>query len=345
MTAYIRQRLQNQFGGNGPGLVPANNVYNTQSFKQFFSPNFVRYTCFGPPKLKNRKYGVMGSAARFTPEMDSSLAKSTTEQEAWIEIAPSPSAYSRARAYNNVKMFYTSCVKPCKLTVYQNNKIIHEDSLITDGKHHVVSLSFPSTPGKLKYVFKSTVSPSISNFSLEGDYGIQVGNIAMRGSSGKIFGYMDQMVLGNTYADLDAELFIMQFGGNSVPFFRDSSSVRAYARDFQKQLKTLQKLRPSATIIVIGPSDMSRNVDGIWETYPFLPYCVQQMKAKCVDIGVGYWDLYNAMGGQNSMPSWVEKGLAGGDYIHFSPRGASIASQLFFDAFSAEYAKWLNQDL
>jgi hypothetical protein len=46
------------------------------------------------------------------------------------------------------------------------------------------------------------------------------------------------------------------------------------------------------------------------------------------------------MGGLNSMPSWVEQGLAGKDYIHFSNKGASIASQLFFDAFAAEFAKW-----
>jgi hypothetical protein len=36
MTAYIRQRIQNQFGGSGPGLIPANNVYNTMTFKQSF---------------------------------------------------------------------------------------------------------------------------------------------------------------------------------------------------------------------------------------------------------------------------------------------------------------------
>ena len=51
MTAYIRQMIQIQFGGNGPGLVPAVNVYNTISFKQSYSANFDRYTCFGGKKL------------------------------------------------------------------------------------------------------------------------------------------------------------------------------------------------------------------------------------------------------------------------------------------------------
>lgn len=341
MTAYIRQRVQNQFGGNGPGLIPAMNVYNTFTFKQTYSPNFVRYTCFGGAKLKNRKYGAMGSAARFTPELDSAgMISKTNVEEAWIEIEPGRSSYSRAREYNNVKIFYNSCFKPCLLKVYQNGTLIHEDSLITDGKAHSVDLAFPSTPGKLKYVFSAAVSPTVSGFSLEGDYGVQVSNIGMRGSSGTIFGSMDQALLGKVYSELNTELFIMQFGGNSVPAFRDSSSVRAYARYFKGQLNTIKKLRPSAAIVVIGPSDMARPENGVFATYPLLPYCVDQMKKVSTEAGAAYWDLFSAMGGLNSMPSWVEQGLAGSDYIHFSNKGASIASQLFFNAFAAEFAKW-----
>jgi hypothetical protein len=283
----------------------------------------------------------MGSAARFTPEMDSvGLANETSVKEAWIEIEPGKGAYSRAREYNNVKMYYNSCNKPCALKVYQNGALIHEDSLEMDGKAHSVELTFPSTPGKLKYVFSATVSPTISSFSLEGDYGVQVSNIGMRGSSGTIFGSMDQNLLGRMYSDLNAELFIMQFGGNSVPFFKDSTSVRNYASYFKGQLNTIKKLRPSAAIIVLGPSDMSKLENGIFVTYPLLPYCVAQMKKVTLEAGAGYWDMFGAMGGFNSMPSWVEQGLAGKDYIHFGPKGASIVSQLFFEAFAAEYAKW-----
>ncbi len=341
MTAYIRQRIQNQFGGTGPGLIPAMNVYHTMTFKQTYSENFKRYTCFGGEKLKNKRYGAMGSAARFTPEPDSSMMRNPgPEQEAWIEFEPSAAAYSRSKEFNNVTMYYNSCVKPCMLKVYQNGSLIHEDSLRSDGKAHEVHLSFEKTPGKLKYVFTSSISPTISGFSLEGDYGIQVSNIGMRGSSGTIFGSMDQSLLSTMYSDLNTELFIMQFGGNSVPAFKDSAGVRNYAKYFKGQLNTIRKLRPSAAIIVIGPSDMSIPDGTDFVTYPLLPYLVDQMKKLSVEAGAGYWDLFSAMGGKNSMPAWVEKGWAGKDYIHFSPKGASIASQLFFEAFAAEFAKW-----
>lgn len=346
MTGFMRERLQNQFGGNGPGLVPANNVYNTFAFVQNYSENFRRYTCFGGDKLNTRKYGVMGSAARFTKEFKDSaeIAEENTVKTAWIEVAPSANAFGRSRNFNTVKMYYNSCIKPCAINVYENGNLIHQDSLKADGKSHIFKLTFPGTPGKLKFEFSSTISPNISNFSLEGDYGVQMSNIGMRGSSGTIFGSLDKSLVSEAMNDLGVELIIMQFGGNSVPSFKDSSGVRNYASYFKGQLNTLKSLRPSSAIIVIGPSDMSRMADGVYETYPLLPYCVEQMKKASMEAGAGYWDLYDAMGGKNSMPAWVNKGLAGNDYIHFSNGGARMAAQLFYDALIAEYIRWSGKE-
>ena len=254
MTSYIRQRLQTQFGGFGPGTIPAKNEYNTITFKQTCSPNFTRYTAFGGASLKSKKYGSMNTAARFTPEMDSAqMAASTTVKDAFIEIEPTKTAYTRARTYNQAKMFYTSCIKPCKIKVYNGTTLIHEDSLENDGKYHVLSLEFPNTPSKLRYEFSAAVSPTIIGFSLESDYGVMVDNIGMRGSSGTFFGKIDHNTASKMYADLNVEMVIMQFGGNGVPYMSDSSSVRRYAKQFKGQLYTIKKLRPSASIMVIGP--------------------------------------------------------------------------------------------
>ena len=343
MTGHIRQMIQNQFGGNGPGLIPATNVYSTVTFHQTFSENFQRYTCFGGNKLKVPNYGAMASVARFTKEydVDSTFNLDTLKaQTGWIEFGPSNSAYARAQSYNNVKMTYNSCVAPTKLKVYQNGAVIHEENLIQDGAQHTFKLSFPSTPGKLKYEFTGKISPNICAFSLEGDYGVQVSNIAMRGSSGTVFGHIRHSTLAPMYNELNTKMIIMQFGGNSVPFFKDSSSVRNFASYFKGQLNTVKKLNPGAMIIVIGPSDMSELKDGIYSTYKFLPYCVEKMKDATTAVGGAYWNMYAAMGGKNAMPSWVDKGLAGKDYIHFSNGGAKVVSKLFYSAFIAEYAKW-----
>jgi len=340
MTGFIRQRIQNQFGGFGPGLVPATNVYSTLAFKQSYSENFERYTAFGGASLKSGKYGVMASSARFTPEYADSVNLDTlTETTGWIEVQ-SGTGYSRSRQYNNVKMHYNDCKSPVKLSVYENGALIHEEQLKTDGAQHTVALSFPNTPGKLKFEFRGKVSPNICAFSLEGDYGVQMSNIGMRGSSGTVFGRMNSATAQPMYKELNTKLVIMQFGGNSVPFFKDSTSVRNFAGYFKGQINRVKSMNPDAAIIVIGPSDMSKNDEGIYETYEFLPYCVDQMRKVTQDAGGAFWNLYAAMGGKNSMPSWVEQGLAGNDHIHFSNAGAKIASQKFYEAFIAAYAQW-----
>lgn len=338
MTGYFRQRLQTQFGGNGPGMIPALNVYNTQTFKQTFSDNFERLTAFWGAKLSSKKYGAMGSVGVF--KIDSSQTLKGEPTTAWIEIDASKNAYGRAREYNHVRFYYNSCVKPCLLKVFQNGQLIHEDSLKTDGNAHSITLDFPGAPGKLKYLLSSTKSPVISGFSLEGDIGVQVTNVAMRGSSGTNFSSMNQSLFRDMHSELNTQLFILQFGGNTIPGLKDSSSVRYYAKSFKRQIQLIQSQVPGAAIIVIGPSDMSQLNEGVFKSYNLIPYLTNQMKKVSVDSGAAYWDLFKAMGGKNSMPTWVEQGLAGSDYIHFTSKGTSIASQLFYDAFISAYAKW-----
>lgn len=345
MTGFIRERIQNQFGGNGPGLIPATNVYNTYAFDQKYSENFQRYTCFGGARLSNSKYGAMASASRFTPEYELKTKNTLDslglkEVVGWIEVGPSARARTRARNFNNVKMHYNSCIAPTMLRVYQDGKIIHEDSLIMDGAQHTVHLSFPSTPSPLKFEFTGKISPNICAFSLEGDYGVQVSNIGMRGSSGTVWGSMNHSVLATMYREVNTKLVIMQFGGNSVPSFTDSTSVRNFASYFKGQINAVKRLNPGAMVIVIGPSDMSKYEEGLYNTYPLLPYCIDRMIAVTKETGSAYWNLYAAMGGYNSMPAWVEKGMAGSDYIHFSNAGSNYAAQMFYNALMTEYNKW-----
>ncbi len=345
ITGFVRERIQNQFGGNGPGMIPATNVYETYAFNQTYSENFKRYTCFGGARLSNSKYGAMASASRFTPEYKLETENSLDslqleEQTGWIEVGSSNRARPRARSFNNVKMHYNSCIAPVMLRVYQDGEIIHEDSLIVDGGQHTVHLSFPSTPSKLKFEFKGIISPNICAFSLEGDYGVQVSNIGMRGSSGTVWGAMNHTVLATMYSEANTKLIIMQFGGNSVPTFKDSTSVRNFASYFKSQINMVKRLNPNAMVIVIGPSDMSKYEEGIYNTYPLLPYCIDRMIAVTKDSGAAYWNLYAGMGGYNSMPAWVEKGMAGSDYIHFSGAGSKFAAQMFYNALMVEFNTW-----
>ena len=47
------------------------------------------------------------------------------------------------------------------------------------------------------------------------------------------------------------------------------------------------------------------------------------------------------MGGRNSMPAWVAKGLGGADHIHFSQRGVDIMGDRLANAFDNMYRLYL----
>jgi hypothetical protein len=66
------------------------------------------------------------------------------------------------------------------------------------------------------------------------------------------------------------------------------------------------------------------------------------LKIAAFKSGAAFWDMYKAMGGNNSMPSWVfaDPPLASDDFVHFNPRGAKTIAQMFYNAFILEYHRF-----
>ncbi|WP_107039075.1 SGNH/GDSL hydrolase family protein [Brumimicrobium mesophilum] len=340
VTAFLRQRLQTQFGGNGPGFIPAVNVYETITYTQTVSDNFQRFTNFGGEKLSNKRYGIMNSVGRFTPEFGDSVNRDSLEiVSAWMEVEPGRLGYSKAKSYQSITLHYSDAFAKCEVKIYDNDVLVKTDSLIPDGKYHKLKYTFPGQVGKIKFEYSAKMSPNVLGYTLDGISGLQVDNIAMRGSSGTFFGKIDNSLAKQIYDDQNVELFIMQYGGNAVPYIKDSTDVSQVVGYFKGQLNVIKRLRPNAMIIVIGPSDMSTLIEEEYRTYPLLPFYVDELRKMTKEIGGAYFDMYAAMGGEDAMAAWVENGLASQDHVHFTLKGASISTQKFYDAFMTSYNK------
>jgi lysophospholipase L1-like esterase len=116
-----------------------------------------------------------------------------------------------------------------------------------------------------------------------------------------------------------------------IPQTENPSTIRGYVRStMRQQIRYIKACAPQASILLIGPSDMSTNIDGTMTTYPLVPYMDQQFKKMAQEEGIAYWSMYEAMGGYNSMVTWHDKGLAGSDYVHFTRAGANnIGKKLY----------------
>jgi lysophospholipase L1-like esterase len=194
------------------------------------------------------------------------------------------------------------------------------------------------TPAK-KFTLKFTGSAEIYGIALDGDYGVAVDNIPLRGSSGTFFTEIDPPLMESMLSDLNVGLIILEFGGNMMPSIRGDRNVTDYKKKLSAQINYFKNLYPNAPILLIGPADMSTKEQGKLQTYPYLEKAVQGMKETALENGAAFWDMYQVMGGRNSMIKWVQNKptLAAPDYIHFTPRGADRIARTFYESFMVYY--------
>ena len=83
---------------------------------------------------------------------------------------------------------------------------------------------------------------------------------------------------------------------------------------------------PDASFLIIGLSDMSKKNGNHYITHPNVEKVHDAQKNAAKNTGCAFWSMYEAMGGHNSMPSWVfaNPPLAQKDFIHFNRKGGHI---------------------
>jgi hypothetical protein len=114
-----------------------------------------------------------------------------------------------------------------------------------------------------------------------------------------------------------------------------------------RQLKYLQSVFPNTPILVIGLSDISQRKGNYYQSFPNVELINQAQRNAARNANCVFWDLYKAMGGKNSMPSWVfaEPALAGKDFIHFTRKGGHVVAQMLYNALMQDYQEYqLNTD-
>jgi lysophospholipase L1-like esterase len=171
-----------------------------------------------------------------------------------------------------------------------------------------------------------------------------VDNIAMRGSSGTFFHQINATQLKEFYDYFQVKLIILQFGGNVLPSIKDPAMAVNYGNYIRYQISIIKKLAPQASIIFVGPSDMSIKSGTEYVTYPYLEATRDAIKKAVLESDCAFFDMYDCMGGKNSMPSWVDQKLAATDYTHFSPQGARKIATMFYSALINEYNAYIRSN-
>lgn len=328
MTSMLRERWQHKYGGGGVGLIPLHQTIPTRSIRQWMSMDGhlqttlggpKRYLVYGPRTMRQDSddYGVMGQVAM----MDNAVLQGS--EDIRLTIEPFSNKYQAHNYFNRVRLLTDGVEGYCQVKGSEEHYALLPNELI----------ELPDSTVQCKIHLQG--QGRVYGLSLESSTGVIVDNIPMRGSSGSFFTKIDSTSLSDFYRGTNTRLIILQFGGNMIPHTKNPSTLNGYVKTLQKQVRYLRQCAPQAAILFVGPSDMSTRVDGKLTTYPLLPYLDKRLALMAQEEKIAYWSLYNAMGGFESMITWHSRGLAGGDYVHFTRTGANTAGRML--------GKWIDE--
>lgn len=315
ITDILRERWQGEYGGGGVGLIPLHQTIPTRGIRQWITINGIKQSAKGGPKRyliygsrsmrqEGNDYGMMGQVAI----MDSLLVSGSQQVTLYVESIGKK--HKPHKYFNRIQLF----AEDIKCNIMTAGTTIEPTT-----NHRLFYLPDSTTKCQIQLQGKGKVY----GISLETSTGVMVDNIPMRGCSGTIFTRLNSSSLSNYFYQTNTRLIIMQYGGNMIPQSKTTSAINNYVNNLRQQVRRIRACAPYASILFIGPSDMSTRLDGKMATYPMVPYLDKQLKKMAAEEHIAYWSIYDAMGGQGSMITWVEKDLAGKDYVHFTRAGAN----------------------
>lgn len=348
ITSYLRNELQSKFGGSGPGMFDVMQVAPKGSVNITYSENWMRFSGFGrkDTTVRHNRYGPLMAFSRFTSIPDSTSALDTTMLRGQITLKKPTVSYARTRSYATLKVFLSNPYQPVTYQIESDGNSLLNKILPVSAALQIIETPLNTTPEELILKFNGLDSPDIYGISLESTTGVIVDNIPLRGSSGTIFAKQDLQLLGEAYRNLSPELIILEFGGNVIPYIEDEEECREYGNWFKAQINLLKRLNPKSTFLLIGPADTSIKDKTEYVTHPFLEPVRDALKQAAQDTGCLFWDMYEVMGGKNTMPVWVasDPPLAAPDYIHFSRKGAQKMAEDFVQKFFKLYEDYKNPE-
>ena len=321
MTNVLRDSLQARFGGGGVGLVPASMDYGTMTLLQSRNYRPLQSTINAGKDflVRGNAYGPCFIVSRITAPYHSTFFPNKNVSDS----IPS-------RFVSRVKVLADNA---SDLSVTVGGVEAVPDSASLPMRRYVAELDQPVS----RFSVEIDGCGDVYGMLLDGASGVSVDNVSLRGVSGNHFTHMDKEQLRDYLVNENVRLIILQYGCNQVPALGGPVSRSKYGNSMYEQIMLFKEIAPQATILFNGPQDM--------RYYHFMPAVVDTLRSCALRAGVAYWSMYDAMGGEGSMAEWQQDGLAAGDGIHFSRKGAAKMSGILYESLMKyyDYYKWKNQ--
>jgi len=323
LTGDLRDTLQQVFGGKGVGFLPISSEVSL--FRKSLPSESDGWKTYSSSKSTSVALGMSGHAYQ-------------AQEHATLTLHPT-------QAFSHVHLLYSNTGPAMVVNSTVNKKEEWKDSLSTTAEGvQILSLATPFDSVKqYKLEVPAQAHATFYGLSIENGLGLYLDNFSLRGNSGLGISAISDDQLRGFQGWMDYKLIVLEFGLNvAAPNTKDFS---IYEKNMTKMILHLKELFPQTTFLLLSTSDRSTKQNGSYATMPSIPLLVEAQRRIAQNSGIVFWNMYLAMGGENSMVEFVKHkpALANKDYTHLTfPGGKKIASSLA-KALLQEYSRYQHQ--
>lgn len=313
VTCDLREMLQEKYGGNGPGWVDFGSISKNRPTARIYSQGLEENVVIKKPY--NRQLGGINQRY-FYPSNGATIRITPTKYKPHVGN------------WVNARLFLTT---QANVTV-ESTTNGHESEVHTFAPSPEIQVTeTKGTLNSISYRFpKGSSATRVFGVTLDGNYGVALDNFSMRGSAGYTIGDIPLSTLQGIGKYRPYDLIILQFGANVVDNNSTNAMCRHYINRMKKVIALLREAYPKASICVFSvPDRVQRSASGI-HTIKGIEKLVEFQRTMAAECGVAYLNVHQAMGGNDSMKSFVENGLAAKDYTHLNFKGGhAIANHIY----------------
>lgn len=319
-TSAIRTSLQARFGDGGSGFSHAGSPWR----------GYRRFDVSGKASKRWQSAGLLGRASLRGDEFQglSGVSVSTRYPKEWITL--------RANC-SSLEVFYLQQPGGGRFLLYDKGELVAEHS--TDGEYGPGILQIPATTaGEHEFRIETLDRAPVRLFGwvAENDTGVTYEPLGINGAQATIATRWNADLFAAYVARRDPALIVIAYGTNEAG--HTAWNYESYYAEFDALLKRIRSASPTAAILVVGPPDRLTYVRRRgWRRAPRLDLVIRAQRAAAKANRVAFWDTHARMGGENSMRTWVQAGLAARDHVHFSASGYRRLGETLYQDLMVQY--------
>ena len=324
LTGQLRRSLQLEFGDAGHGFVALGRPwshYKHMDVRHGTKGNLTSYACSTTPVV-GHVYGISGIAGESTG----------VGGRAWVGTVGDRSPIGQRASRFTV--FYEKGDKRGIFEIFANGERLEEvNSHAAETSLGVEHFELPDGPHEIAVVATDrrrrvrflglTMERAVEPSFVIDSFG--VGSMNTHAQHRQDPAINHEMLKARGY-----DLVIFATGANDV------FSLDTTPKELGELIERHRVALPDAPIILFTPSDRGRDT-----TFRQTLDVVKQRHQLAKDNRVALWDLFEAMGGENSMGAFKKRGFAIHDHIHMTEAGGAYLADRFRHALWRSLAAYL----